>query len=57
MKLNAKLLVWTGSTITVLSFALAAAQSLPPYRTFYALGAFGLSVLIAGLLSVDWSKA
>jgi hypothetical protein len=57
LKLNAKLLIWTGSTITILSFASAAAQSLPSYITFYALGACGLSILIGGLLSVDWSKA
>jgi hypothetical protein len=63
LKLNAKLLVWAGATLTILSTALAAAQSLPasfpfplPLYVYYLGGACGLSLLIGGALEVDWCQ-
>jgi hypothetical protein len=59
MKLNAKLLVWAGATLTILSATIGAAQSAGGYWANYFLGlggAVGLSVFIAGVLQVDWTK-
>ena len=49
--LSAKYLVWAGATLTILSVALAAAPTIGGFGV-----AVGLSLVIAGVLQVDWSK-
>ena len=47
----AKITVWIGSTLTVLSIAAFSIAVHPTYASEYYLGTIGLSLIIAGLLS------